>query len=163
MTQPMQGKIIKVPNALRAKVGGTRFSGIDPAALAKAEEALSSLSSQFGQWLQDELAKLDAARSAIHADGLTAQTAEGLYFRAHDLKGLGSTYGYPIITQIAGSLCKLTDSAEKRAKAPLYLIDAHIDAIKAAVRDGVKDDSDPTGKVVLSELCARVDEHLASL
>lgn len=163
MTQPIQGKIIKVPNALRAKVGGGRFSGIDAGALARAEEALSNLSSQFGQWLQDELAKMDAARAAIHADGYTPQTAEGLYFRAHDLKGLGSTYGYPIITQIAGTLCKLTDTPEKRVKAPLYLIDAHIDAIKAAVRDGVKDDSDPTGRVVVAELTARVDEHLATL
>ena len=41
----------------------------------------------------------------IRAEGLTPETAENLYFRAHDLKGLGATYGYPLVTRIAGSLC----------------------------------------------------------
>jgi hypothetical protein len=38
------------------------------------------------------------------------------------------------------------------------LIDAHIDAIKAAVRDDIKDEDHPVGKVLVQELESRVKE-----
>jgi hypothetical protein len=149
--------VINAPQALRAKVGG--MPALDAAAIAKAEEALKELSSNFDQWLNDEIAKLEHARGAVHQHGLTMQTAESLYFRAHDLKGLGATYEFPLVTQLAASLCKLIDDGEKRLQAPLKLVDAHIDAIKAVVRDGIRDPSHPVGRVLTVELERQVREH----
>lgn len=137
------------------------MGGIDPAAIAKAEAALKSLSGQFGEWLQDELDKLAASRAAVAAQGWTTQTAESLYFRAHDLKGLGATYEYPIVTRLAASLCRLLDDADDRLSAPMPLVDAHIDAIKAAVRDGIRDADHPVGRALVTELEARVAAALA--
>lgn len=97
MSNPAQ--VIRPPNTLRMKVGGS-FGGIDAGAIAKAEQALQAMSSQFGQWLQDELDKLDGARADIRDSGYNPATAEALYFRAHDLKGLGSTYQYPLVTRL---------------------------------------------------------------
>jgi hypothetical protein len=155
MSQQNTGQVIQVPNTLKLKVGG-RFGGIDPTAIAKAEAALKSLSSNFGEWLQDELTKLDSSRARIKSDGWTIETAENLYLRAHDLKGLGTTYEFPIITRMAGSLCKLIDDPATRMNAPLILIDAHIDAIKAAVRDNIRDDANPIGKILAEELESQV-------
>ena len=155
MSNPAQ--IFTPPNTLRMKVGGG-FGGIDAGAIAKAEEALKAMSAQFGQWLQDEIVKLDAAQAAILTQGLTQETAEGLYFRAHDLKGLGSTYQYPIVTRMAGSLCKLLDDPAKRTEAPIVLLDAHIDAIKAVVRDEIQTDEHPVGRELAETLEARVAE-----
>ena len=148
-------QVIRPPNTLRLKVGGG-FGGIDANAIAKAEAALKAMSSQFGQWLQDEITKLDAAQAAIRTKGLNAETAEELYFRAHDLKGLGATYQYPLVTRLAGSLCKLLDEPGKRAEAPLMLLDAHIDAIRAVVRDEIQTDEHPTGRVLAETLEAKV-------
>lgn len=159
MSNPNQAQMIQPPNTLKAKVGGGRFS-LDADAVARAEAALKSLSGQFAQWMQDELDKLDAARAEVRAHGFTAQTAEGLYMRAHDLKGLGATYEFPLVTRIAASLCKLIDNPETRANAPLPLVDGHIDAIKAAVRDNIKTDDHPVGKMLAEELEARTREYL---
>lgn len=156
MSQQNSGQMIQVPNTLRAKVGGSRLGAIDPAAIAKAEAALKSLSGNFAQWLADEITKLDAARQEVRATGATGETMESLYLRAHDLKGLGATYGFPIITRIAGSLCRLIDDKDKRVGAPMPLVDAHIDAIKAAVRDDIKEDTHPVGAVLVKELEAQV-------
>jgi hypothetical protein len=153
-------EMIQVPNTLKAKVG-PRFGGIDANALAKAEAALKSLSGQFGQWLQDEIDKLEAARAVIRSEGLTKATADQLYVHAHDLKGLGATYQYPLITRIAGSLCKLMDAPDGRAGAPMFLVDAHIDAIKAAVRDKIRDVGHPVGRLLAEELEGRVRTYLA--
>ena len=152
-------QVIRPPNTLRLKVGGG-FGGIDANAIAKAEEALKAMSAQFGQWLQDEIVKLDAAQVAIREKGFTPETAEGLYFRAHDLKGLGATYEFPLITRIAASLCKMIDRQETRLNAPLPIIDGHIDAIRACVRDGIKDDSNPMGAALAGELERQVKVFL---
>lgn len=157
MSNPPQ--IIRPPNALRAKVGG--FGGIDANAIAKAEAALKAMSAQFGQWLNDEIVKLDQAQADIRAKGYTPETAEALYFRAHDLKGLGATYQYPLVTRIAGSLCRLMDDTDKRMQAPLALLDAHVDAIRAVVRDEIQTDEHPVGRDLAETLEARVAEHLA--
>ena len=156
MSQQNPGQMIQPTNALRLKVGGGRLGAIDPAAIAKAEAALKSLASNFTQWLADEITKLDAARQQVRAEGATSETMENLYLRAHDLKGLGTTYGYQLITRIAGSLCRLIDDKEKRAATSLELVDAHIDAIKAAIRDDIKSDEHPVGRVLVEELERRV-------
>jgi hypothetical protein len=159
VSQNNAGQLIQVPNTLRLKVGGGGVA-LDNNVIARAEAALKSLSGQFAQWLQDEIDKLDASRAAIQQRGLNAETAESLYLRAHDLKGLGSTYEYPLITRIAASLCKLLDEPDKRAGPPMFLVDAHIHAIKAAVRDNIRDATHPVGKVLAEELEGRVKQHL---
>lgn len=153
-------QVIRPNNTLRMKVGGG-FGGIDANAIAKAEEALKAMSSQFGQWLQDEIVKLEQAQVTIREAGYTPETAEALYYRAHDLKGLGSTYQYPLVTRLAGSLCKLMDDQQKRMAAPPVLLDAHIDAIRAVVRDQIQTDEHPTGRALAETLEARVAAHLA--
>jgi hypothetical protein len=158
LNQSKFGQTIQAPNALRLRVGGGRMGGIDPAAIAKAEAALKSLSGNFAQWLNDEIAKLERVRAAVRSEGPSLENMESLYLRAHDLKGLGATYGFPLITRIAGLLCRLIDDKSKRLEAPMGLIDAHIDAIKAAVRDGIKTDEHPVGKILVQELESRIQK-----
>ncbi len=154
-------EVIQVPNMLRLKVG-SRFGGLNAGAIAKAEAALKGLSSQFSQWLRDELDKLEASRAAIREQGLTKETCDKLYTHAHDLKGLGGTYEFPIVTRMAGSLCKLIETPEKRLDTPMKLVDAHIDAIRAAVRDDIKDDANPLGRMLAEELERQVAAYIAA-
>ena len=149
-----QNPVIQPPS-LRLKVGG-RFGAIDPSAIAKAEAALKSLSGNFAQWLSEEVVKLDAARQLVRDNGVTAETMGTLYLRAHDLKGLGTTYECPLITRIGASLCRLIDDKDKRLTVSLPLVDAHIDAIKAAVRDSIKTDDHPVGRILIEELERKV-------
>jgi hypothetical protein len=158
VSQQNPSQMIPAPNQLRLKVGGGRLGSIDAAAIAKAEAALKSLSGNFGQWLQDEINKLEAARQQVKVAGVTVETMENLYLRAHDLKGLGTTYGYQLITRIAASLCRLIDEKDKRLSASMGLVDAHIDAIKASVREGMKADDHPIGAALVQELERRVKE-----
>ena len=161
LSESNPGQVIQVPNTLRLKVGG-RLGGIDPAAIAKAEAALKSLSGNFAEWLNDEVTKLEGARQRVRAEGLSSETCENLYLRAHDLKGLGTTYEFPIVSRIAGSLCKLIDDPATRCSAPMFLVDAHIDAIKAAVAGGIKTADHPTGKAITEELERQVKEFLGA-
>jgi hypothetical protein len=133
-----------------------RPSQVNSDVVARAEAALKALSGQFAQWLQDEVDKLDGAYRRVCAEGLGGEAGETLYTHSHDLKGLGSTYEFPIVTRLAGSLCRLMDA--RRADAPPELIEAHVSAIKSVVRNDVRDETPPVGAALVQALESRVRE-----
>ncbi len=144
--------------------GRFKFGGLDSAAVARAEAALKNLSVNFDQWMVDELAKLEAARDVVRAQGYTVATADALYRRAHDIKGLGTTYGYPLVTRIGTSLCGLLHDPDTRMSAPLALIEAHIEGIVAAVRGDIRTDETAAGRDLAEDLeakAASVTRHAA--
>lgn len=147
-TQPRPGAPANLQKARLAQ----RFGALNPDALAKAEAALKGLSASFGQWLENEVTKLEAARAAIAARGMSSETADQLYVHAHDLKGLGTTYGFPLITRVAGSLCKLMSDREARPQIPVELLDAHLEAIRTIIRDDMRDPEHPAGVALAAGL-----------
>jgi chemotaxis protein histidine kinase CheA len=146
-------EIFMPPNILKAKAGGG--GTIDRAAVARAEKAFTALKSEFSTWMEDDVARLLSARN--HLDATRTEKARDALFRAsHDLKGQGTTFGYPLITRMAASLCRMI---EDRAPAdlPLALIDAHVNAIHIVMRDRMKDGANATATALVQELETRVD------
>ena len=135
---------------------GSKRLRIDNDAVARAEAALAAMSVNFEGWLQAEITRLSDAMATVQAEGRSEASTEALYHRAHDLKGLGATYGYPIVSQIAGTLCRLIDNAEKRLTSPLPLIEIHVEAIKAAARNKITTDEDAIGRALVKELETKV-------
>ena len=105
---------------------------------------------------------MEAAREAIRSEGATRASLDQLFTRAHDLKGLGATYEFPLVTRIAGSLCKLLGEGDARLNTPLALVDAHVNTIRAAVRDNIRDSDNPVGQALASELERATGDYLAA-
>ena len=131
----------------------------DDGAVDRAEAKLRALSVEFEEWMAEEVEKVHAARNEARADAWTDAAFERLFAASHDAKGLGATYEYPLITELAASLCRLleTDENKAAARSRLPLIDAHVDAMRAAARDKIKTPDHPVGKVLLRELTRQVD------
>ena len=157
MAKTNDAEVISVPNLLQAKVGGP-ISQADMHMIEKAEEALKDLRSDFGQWLEEEVGKLEAAAKVVRSAGLAGPEGEEFFVRAHDLRGLGTTYEFPIVTRLAGSLAKMIDMQEKRDKAPLALALAHVGAIRAALSQNIRNDED----AVASELAGELEKQSAA-
>lgn len=153
------GEIIRPPNNLKRKIGG-KLPEVDPHAIAAAEAALASLSNNFEDWIKAETDKLENTWEVAREEGMSSAAGKELYNTAHDLKGLGTTYGYPIVTQIADTLCSITITQQLRDMAPVFLLDAHVKAIYAAVKTGIKESSHPVGKELVSELRNKVAAFL---
>ena len=131
----------------------------DEAAVARADDALKAMSGSFQEWLEEEMSKLQAARLAAETARWSAPALEPVMAAAHDLKGLGGTYDFPLVTQIAASLCRLieTDAGKAAARAEPALVCAHVDALRAALRGGIKTDDHPIGRSLLQALEAKVE------
>jgi chemotaxis protein histidine kinase CheA len=151
--QPIE--IFMPPNILKAKVGGS--GGLDLGALKRAEQALEGLKDEFAGWIVADVNRLTEARDAFSANA-NAQTLGVLYRTAHDLKGQGTTFDFPLVARVAGSLCKLTDEAGDTL--PMTLVDAHVDAIKVILRDRIKDSSNRIATALSEELERQVAAFL---
>ena len=77
---------------------------IDPEAVARAESIVATMSEEYLKWLRgdlDELAKtLGEARGSIRA-------VDQLRRKAHDIRGQGGSFGFPLISQVADALHKV--------------------------------------------------------
>jgi HPt (histidine-containing phosphotransfer) domain-containing protein len=125
-------EVITPPNKLEG-VASDALDGDDP--VARAEAALAQLSSEFSGWMDDECEQLDRARRSVRQAGMAAQQREALFRAAHDIKGQAATLGFPLVAAVAESLCLLIDETDDPRRIPLALIDQHVDAVRAIIRE----------------------------
>ena len=135
---------------------------IDEEAIERAEKALQTMADTFENWIGEEVDLLLAARDVLKKDGASSTTIDELSRRAHDIKGQGATLNFPFVTQIAEQLCRLCEHLPEPSVFPVPLAEAHVDALRAVVRDGIRGDNDPTGRALVTELATRVNETLAA-
>jgi hypothetical protein len=133
----------------------------DAGAVARADEALEAMGEDLEAWLQADVERLQAARVRADAAHWNVLTQDDVHGVAHDLKGLGATYGSPLATRIAASLCRLieTDAGKVLAQRDPALARAHIDALRASVRDRITSADHPIGRAVIQAL----EAHVAAL
>jgi len=130
--------------------------------VARAEQALAAIAGDFSDWMQDECARLDAARRKVRDQGLSQQTRQELFLAAHDVKGDSGTLGYPEVGAAAESLCRLLEHTPDLNKIPLAIVDQHVDAVRAIVREHARADIAPIAAALASKLRAVTDEFLVS-
>lgn len=130
----------------------------DSGAVARADQALEALGDELQVWLDADIERLQAARLRADTAKWTPLAQEDVHAIAHDLKGLGATYGSLLATQIAASLCRLieTDAGKALAQRDPSLARAHIDALRASVRDSINSTDNKIGRAVLQALETRV-------
>jgi HPt (histidine-containing phosphotransfer) domain-containing protein len=131
----------------------------DPDAVARADQTLKAMSGSFQQWLETDVRRLQHLRTAAEQAQWSDRSIEALMSVAHDIKGIGASYGYPLATEIAASLCRLieTPSGKSATRAAPALAQAHVDALRAIARDQIKTQDHPVGRALLAALDAEVE------
>jgi hypothetical protein len=153
-------EIISPPHRLRRVLSAAATSLVDDP-VARAEQALALLSGEFAAWMEEEGERLDQARNTIKTVGFTGPTREALFFAAHDIRGDAETLGYPGLTIPAESLCRLIEHTRDMKRIPISLVDQHVDAIRAIIREGNRPDAEQTVVVLTRRLRDVTDEFLA--
>jgi chemotaxis protein histidine kinase CheA len=162
-TQYEDHKIIVPPHKLKSAIVHTSEPGdIAMDVVQKAEEALAQLKGDFGGWMQAECDQLDSARQDIRQNGPNATNLLLLFRASHDIKGDAATLGYPMAGRLAGSLCRLVDHAPDRTRIPLMVVDRYVEAIRAVVREQIKELADPMVSEITEQLAIMVEKFLAA-
>ena len=150
-------QVITPPNKLKG--AWTRTAAADDP-VARAEAALAELSTEFTGWMNDECEQLDKARADVRRNGLAVQQREALFRASHDIKGQAATLGFPLASAVADSLCRLLEHTPDLNKIPLAIIDQHVDAIRAIVREHSRADIAAIGNALTGKLRTVTDEFL---
>ena len=75
-----------------------------------------------------------------------------MFHAAHDIKGDSTTFGYPVVAPAAESLCRVLEYSPEASRIPLALIDQHVDAIRAMVREYARADAEMIGQALIKKL-----------
>jgi HPt (histidine-containing phosphotransfer) domain-containing protein len=154
-------EVIVPPNKLKRavqKIKPGEKVPFDP--VERAEAALAELAADFSVWMDHECARLDAARNAIKASGITPGNKDVLFRAAHDIKGQAATFGYPLVAPVADSLCRLIEHTPDVARLPLRLIDQHVDAVRAIIHKNTRGDVGKYAAELAEKLRHVTDEFL---
>ncbi len=153
-------EIIELPNTLKEKVGDG--DGIAAARLAAAEAEIEALAQDYLSWVQLDLVRLrDALRAAQASPDDNAVYLEALYTTAHDMRGQGGSFGYPLVTNIAGALCRYLGHPVDPAKIDLEVCAIHVDALHAVIQNRIDGDGGATGAKMLEGIERVVGKSLA--
>ena len=151
-------EVIVPPNRLQKAVTVAKPTGYDP--VARAEEALGNLAGEFADWMDGECTKLDEARQLVRTEGFAEEIRDALFRCAHDIKGEAATFGFPLVAPPADSLCRLIEHTPDIAQIPLGLVDQHVDAIRAIVRENARPDIAEVARALTRRLRDVTDEFL---
>jgi chemotaxis protein histidine kinase CheA len=131
-------------------------------ALARAEAAVANLAEDYATWALADVAKARTALAAAIDDPAGREPhVEALFRVGHDLKGQGTSFGFPLVTKIGHSLCALTrDRAQQYDSKHLDLVKSHLDAIDLILTKGIKGEGGKVGAELVAKLESRVAELL---
>lgn len=107
--------------------------------LARAEAAVDALSAEYPEHAMRDIAQLIALTERTAGDPVTAHDFEEITRIAHDMRGQGSVFGYPLMTRCAGSLCRATRTLAPDNGAVPGIVRTHVAALYAILCCGAGD------------------------
>jgi chemotaxis protein histidine kinase CheA len=144
-----------------AEKGETSPGGI-AATVKRAQDAVAELSADYQNWALADLGKAEQALAEARGDRAAAQPAlQRLYGIAHDMKGQGGSFGFPLVTHVAQSLCRLLVGAggSRHVEVPtedsaFSLIEVHLKALRLILEKSVRGEGGEVGQKLVAKLQA---------
>ena len=171
-----------LPNRLREKLGPNAVNAevvIDPEIIEEAEDLIQEMAGDYSDWMSKALDQMTIAQAALVVPGSPPgeDDEEGedeeeliaignrrflseISQAAHELRGQGGIFGYPLITSLGRSLFETTKDHQKELTANrLTLIGAHIDAIRTVFNNRIRGEGGEIGRALLKETAAAVQRY----
>jgi CheY-like chemotaxis protein len=153
--------LFRLPNTLRDKVGGAGIKGpleLPKSLLEEAENTLQRQALDFADWAKNYLTKLSkVTEAAMMSPNNRRNHFQEMNLVAHELRGQGGTFGYPLITVFAKSLYDATLPGCPEDDSALSVVKAHTDAMRAVIRDRISGDGGEIGRELLKSLKVAID------
>ena len=151
-------EIIK-PTPLADKV--PPMGGLKPAeALRRAEEAIKNVAAEFDDILAEELEILDKLMVVYQAEP-NEENLDKLFRRIHNLRGQGTTMGFPLVTRIGTSFCGYIIERDESKPIKPALIDQHLKALHIVLKEKRANSDDTVAKEVAAALEVAVSREKA--
>ena len=152
-------RLFRLRNKLKEKAGVGRANAGDTTVATEAlERALSEMKKSqedYPDWVKQTLNDLtDDLKAASEKDEVARQrNFKHIGALAHELKGQGGTFGYPLISVFGKSLNEFTEKEVGYiTDNHLEIVKAHIDVMRAVIKDRVSGDGGNIGRELIMVL-----------
>lgn len=127
---------------------------IDVESILNVQREMDGWAEDFRDWTNDFIRQIDSALSECRQSATADRRKpfNRINFLAHEMRGQGGTFGYPLVSQVARSLFDLTLHNLDRSDACCDLIGEHLRILKAVIREDIKGDGGLVGRELLDEL-----------
>jgi len=129
-----------------------------------AEEAVRQLAEEFVDFAQDDMkvarVNLDRLRASTN---LVDEDWQDYFTAIHNIKGLGGSFGYHLISYVAESNCRLLKFLPPTSDKVLRLCEAHLVALEKILERNIKGDGGEAGRKIIEKLVSSVDEIFAEM
>ncbi|MSP42023.1 MAG: hypothetical protein EXR08_01435 [Alphaproteobacteria bacterium] len=142
-------------NNLAAKAGITKATKVPKEILERAKAIVENISEEFPQYVQEEIERMRVMAKALSSAGTSEEASEAvedIKFAAHDFKGQGGSFGYPLLSRISASLYHLLKQASDFGAPIQTAVKVHIDSIALVNSLKMKDPEHPEGKRLVAEV-----------
>lgn len=152
-----KAEFITPPHTIRTKVSGG--GPLSEQMLKRAEGVVQQHAEKYIERAQEQVdALVGIAREAETETGDKTEVFSRLFLQSHDIRGLGSTFGYTLVTNIAASLCNFIESLDRYDNDVLEVVTAHVDALRGMIGNDVKGDGGAIGREIIDGLAQAVDK-----
>ncbi|HUN52961.1 MAG TPA: hypothetical protein VMU42_17680 [Candidatus Sulfotelmatobacter sp.] len=161
-------RIYRLRSKLKDKAGGLGKGGetgsLAAEALAAAEAEFQKMAEDYPDWVGGYITSLytEYETAKPRAPDMRLPNFHRANQLAHELKGQGGTFGYPLITTFGKSLYDLTVGACGTSDNHLEILKAHIDAMQAVVKGRVKGEGGALGAELAKSLEAAIAKYSAA-
>lgn len=138
--------------------------GVDAQRLMAIQKVIAQRADSFVEWAKEALARLDLEidSAAKRPESERRPHFSRITLIAHELRGQGTTFGYPLISALSKGLQEVSAHSFDRSDATLALIRDHARALKQVVRDRLIGDGGDAGRRLVEDLAARRSETSGS-
>jgi len=132
----------------------------DDEILLKAEEALKEMAEDYPDWVSSIIQKLaDEHRRCVDSPEYRKGHFENIHSIAHDMRGQGGTFGYPLVTEFADGLYEFTGPNAGLSDNHVEVVKAHVDAMRVVIKDRIKGDGGDAGKELSRSLQGAIEKY----
>lgn len=155
-------RLYRFRNVLKEKTagGGSGPVTINPAALQAATAALEKMSEDYPDWVAKNIEELRVHHArCVDTPASRVRRYADMREIAHDMKGQGGTFGYPLMTTFAASLYDCVGPRSGMTDDHVEIVKSHIDSMAAVIKDRVKGNGGEIGKALTLGLKAAMEKH----
>jgi chemotaxis protein histidine kinase CheA len=121
-------------------------------AIEAAEAAVAELAKDYPKRAGEKVAELDSTFEALPVSENAQAPIRALFAIAHEIRGEGGSFGFPLATAIAANLCRILEDRDQVDEALFGAIRVHIDSLKLVVSQPIKGDGGAQGADLLDGL-----------
>jgi len=133
---------------------------ISSEALAKAAEALEELAEDYPDWVSGLISKLAEKHGrCVDTPEKRREFFEEINRIAHDMRGQGGTFGYPLITDFADSLESFTMIKTGITDNMVELVKAHVDSMRVVIKNRIKGEGGEKGAQLKQSLNMAIESY----